>query len=209
MIGTMSGQRTGQTVWLAEEYLFPSSDFQLSEEDIASGRALMVDVGGGAGQQAICLRKAHPELRGRVVLQELQPTLDSIDDIGQQTLMYLNIELQGHDFFASQPEKGAKVYQMRNILHDWSDNKCCEILRNIKDAMKPDSVLIVDDIVVSAQNTSWKQFNCDIIMMACLAGEERTQKHFQSLFASAGLKLRSVQCYDEGSGDSFLIATPA
>jgi demethylsterigmatocystin 6-O-methyltransferase len=207
-IGTMSGQRTDQLVWMAEEDLFPRSDFQLSEDDLARERTLVVDVGGGGGQQSITFRRSQPQLRGRVVLQDLQPTLDSIDSASRQQLKDLAVDIQGHDFFTPQPEKGAKVYYIRNILHDWPDDKCLIILKHLRDAMKSDSVLIIDEIVVNEDKINWKQFHYDIVMMACLAGEERTESHFETLLSSAGFKLRETRCYEDGNGDSFLICVP-
>ena len=37
---------------------------------------------------------------------------------------------------------------MRNIMHDYLDPKCIEILQNIKTAMTEDSVILIDDMML-------------------------------------------------------------
>ncbi|KAI1738165.1 hypothetical protein F4680DRAFT_426303 [Xylaria scruposa] len=44
---------------------------------------------------------------------------------------------------------GARVYYLRNILHDWPTSKCREILENVKIAMTKDSVILIDEMVLS------------------------------------------------------------
>ncbi len=48
-----------------------------------------------------------------------------------------------HNFFPPQPVKGAAVYFLRMILHDWSDAKCQEILKNLRAAASPTSKVVV------------------------------------------------------------------
>jgi demethylsterigmatocystin 6-O-methyltransferase len=205
--GTMAAQRVGQTDWFAEDDLFTPEHFHLSEGDVSKGRALLVDVGGGGGQQSIAFRKARPRLPGRTVLQDLPSTIASFDTVRVHTLDELKIERQGYDFFTPQIEVGAKVYHLRNVLHDWPDEKCLTILANVRKAMSPDSIIIIDDIVVD-EKSNYKQFNYDIIMMAAFCAMERTESHWRELFKASGLQLKEIRAYDEGSGDSVIFAVP-
>lgn len=61
------------------------------------------------------------------------------------------LEFQVYDFFEPQPVQ-ADAYVMRTILHDWSDEKSAEILRNIIPAMKPDARILL--VECSQQNPS-------------------------------------------------------
>jgi demethylsterigmatocystin 6-O-methyltransferase len=202
----MASQRTSQKSWVTESTLFPIKEFTLQSENHDSEAVLMVDVGGGAGHQCIALRQAHGNLKGRVVLQDLPGTIAMID---QSALKQLNIEAQAHDFMTAQPIKGAKVYYMRNILHDWPDATCLTILRQLRAAMTQGSAIIIDETVVRSSESTWKQVNYDFVMMAALGGLERTKDQWVALLSEVNLELREVTCYDNETGDSILIAGPA
>jgi chemotaxis methyl-accepting protein methylase len=53
-----------------------------------------------------------------------------------------------HDFFTEQPVKGADVYFLRWILHNWSDKYCIEILRNLAPALKKGARVVVNEFCV-------------------------------------------------------------
>jgi 6-hydroxytryprostatin B O-methyltransferase len=54
-----------------------------------------------------------------------------------------------HNFFEPQPVVGADVYILRHICHDWSAENSEKILRQIAPAMKPESKILLVEIVVS------------------------------------------------------------
>lgn len=60
---------------------------------------IFVDVGGGAGQQCVALRKRFPNLKGRVVLQDLPSVLD-------KAITGDDVEKMGYDYLTEQPVKG-------------------------------------------------------------------------------------------------------
>lgn len=117
-----------------------------------------VDLGGGVGQSLQDFSKTVPEYKGRLVLQELEEV------IGAATAMGVGadkrIELQVHDFFTPQPIKGARAYFMRTILHDWPDEQCRVILKNVREAMEPGySTILISDCVSATLSAT----RCDIL----------------------------------------------
>ena len=74
-------------------------------------------------------------------------------------------------------------------MHDWPDQKCVEILRNLRDAMADDSMILIDDIVLPDLEASWKQAQKDIQMMAVVAAMERSETQWKELLVEAGLKI--------------------
>ena len=64
----------------------------------------LVDVGGGYGHFLEGVLKACPDLSERIVLQDLQPTLDGIDPSSG-----LESETMAHDFFTPQPIFGKRI----------------------------------------------------------------------------------------------------
>ena len=104
----MSGYRQGKHSW-CDEGFYPVT------ERIGKGlrfhSARLVDVGGGLGHDLLELRVKHPELSGRLVLQD-QP--DVIKQVGNAEK---RIELEVHDFFTLQPIKGMLQIIQSRVLH--------------------------------------------------------------------------------------------
>lgn len=92
----MTGQREGRVGWL---------DFFPFEERIARGfkqgdeAVMLVDVGGARGHEVEAIKKKHPGLPGRFVLQDMPATIE-------QALPVPGKEPVVHDFFTEQPIKG-------------------------------------------------------------------------------------------------------
>lgn len=58
-----------------------------------------VDIGGNIGQQAARIVDQHPELAGRVVVQDREETI-------ARAPATKGVQLMAHDFFQTQPVKG-------------------------------------------------------------------------------------------------------
>lgn len=71
-------------------------------QDVSDSEVVIVDVGGGKGQALEEIRKAHPGLKGRFVLQNLKGTVpEKVETAG--------IEIIEHNFFKPQPVKGLLI----------------------------------------------------------------------------------------------------
>lgn len=66
--------------------------------NLASIEPAFVDVGGGGGHQCQSLKKALPELQGRVILQDRPEVLE-------KALSIDGVEKQSYDFLTEQPVK--------------------------------------------------------------------------------------------------------
>lgn len=91
---------------------------------------------------------------------------------------------------------------MRNILHDYPDEKCVEILRQIMPAMTEDSAILIDEVVIPIKGAHWHATSMDLSMMAGLASTERTEDHWRRLVDSAGLKIVKIYTYNAKMGES-------
>ena len=79
------------------------------------------------------------------------------------------------------------------ILHDWPDENCVEILKNLASAMEPGySKLCVNDIVLPDQGATRFATQSDLNMMAHLAACERSESQWRSLLQRAGLEVVKV-----------------
>jgi hypothetical protein len=73
-------------------------------------------------------------------------------------------------------------------MHDYSDEKCREILQHVVKAMKPgySKLLIFEYILPDVGTPLWPAL-LDIQMMASLSGMERTESQWVRLLNSVGL----------------------
>jgi O-methyltransferase domain len=148
-------------------------------------RAFAVDIGGGRGRAMLALRKECPTLQGRMVLQDRKEVLDCI---APEELP--GVEKMQHDFFTPQPVKGAQIYYIRRVFHDWLDDEARKILSSVVPAMATDSRILISDMAVpepvtaSDVNAVWLD-----LMMLTIGGKERTKKDWETLVESAGLKI--------------------
>ncbi|KAJ2900959.1 hypothetical protein MKZ38_002194 [Zalerion maritima] len=156
-----------------------------------AGKPLVVDVGGGKGHDLEKFLASHPDSvpEGSLILQDLP---DILRDVKPETSA---ISVQPHDFFTPQPDsvKGARVYFMHNVLHDWPNPKALEILKHIADAMeKGYSRLLIHESLVSSEKPLLRVTSSDITMMACLAAAERSEDEWHRLIKDAGMKVVKI-----------------
>ncbi|KAI8632505.1 sterigmatocystin 8-O-methyltransferase [Xylariaceae sp. FL1651] len=156
--------------------------------DGATGEsALLVDVGGGKGHDLLAFNEKYPH-QGRLVLEDLGAVTKSIEG-GVDAA----IEVVSYDFFTEQPIQGARAYFYHHILHDWSDEKCLEILSQVKQAMKPGySKLLLHEMIVPEQGASPFHAMLDLSMMAFNGGMERTERMWKELLGKAGLEVVEI-----------------
>lgn len=106
------------------------------------GDATVVDVGGSKGDFALALTERYPHIR--VVVQDVPDIVAEGRNIIQQE-PGCAVTFQDHDFFKPQPVKDADAYFLRMILHDWPDEFCLDILRNLVPALKRGTRIIIND----------------------------------------------------------------
>ncbi|KAH7310721.1 S-adenosyl-L-methionine-dependent methyltransferase [Stachybotrys elegans] len=190
----MAGQRDGMPAFL------DVFDF---EKEVGMGTdpsvPVFVDVGGAIGHQCVLFKERYPSCAGRIVLQEQAHVIDQVK--AAPLPGFDGIETQSYDFWGPEPLHGARVYYLRNVLHDWPDHKVKEILQNIKAGMSEDSVILIDEMVLPDEGTPWRAAGLDMDMLACLAASERTSEEWNKVIDDAGLVLvksvqYTVQCND-------------
>lgn len=173
-------------------------------EGAKEGRPLVVDVGGGKGHD---LKKFLARHRGQVapgglVLEDLPEILKDVvvndnndDDDDNDPSSPGPIRVVPHDFFTPQPEeaRGARVYLMHNVLHDWPDGVARQILCTLAPAMeKGYSRLLIHESLVSSERPLSRVTVSDITMMAVLGAAERSEDQWRELVTGAGLRIVKI-----------------
>ncbi|KAI7372630.1 hypothetical protein KC336_g20600, partial [Hortaea werneckii] len=167
--------------------IFPVREHLAATPKCADSDELLVDVGGGKGHDIASFRENFPDLPGKLILQDLPQTFASLQEKPN------GIELMEHDFFKEQPVKGARLYFLRSIMHDWSDDECILILKQLAAALDFEhSRIIIDDFVVADTNVDWLTASLDLCMWLFFSGIERTYAQWQKLFSEAQLEIVKV-----------------
>ncbi|KAG6807059.1 hypothetical protein H0H92_008969 [Tricholoma furcatifolium] len=126
--------------------------------------------------------------------------------------------MTAHNFFEPQPVRNASVFLLKNVLHDWSDDNCIQILSGLRAAATSETTLVICDCVMTTSGVetvidtiSNKQglnppailstgfttvgdmpWALDATMMAMHNTQEHTLLQFNKLLTSAGWGITRV-----------------
>jgi hypothetical protein len=146
--------------------------------------ATIVDVGGSRGYVSIELAKRFPNLK--FVVQDLQGTIESAPKLEGE--MKDRVKFMAQNFFEEQQVKGADVYILRWIMHNYSDNYASRILQKLIPALKNGARILVNDYCLPEDG---KEIGLgeertlrtmDLVMLTLLNAQERTEADFRTLF---------------------------
>lgn len=148
-----------------------------------SGVSHVCDVAGGYGHLLCSLLTEYPHLEGTVL--ELPDVVEQND---QLVAPKMDVEDRctyvAGDMFEAVPE--ADVYLMKQILHDWTDEECTQILSTIRESAPEDGRLFSIERVIPGPETSHFAKLMDIHMMVATDGRERTAEEYAVLYEEAG-----------------------
>ncbi|KAI1078792.1 S-adenosyl-L-methionine-dependent methyltransferase [Whalleya microplaca] len=162
---------------------------------------LLVDIAGGRGHDITEFQQQFPDQAGRLILQDQQQVLDSANSLSSR------IEKRSIDFFTQSPIQDARIYFMKFIMHDYSDEDCIRILRNVTTAMKPEySYLVINDFIIPGVGCSLLPAQWDLMMLVSLSAMERTESQWTTLLESAGLHIEGFY-QPLGDGQGIIVAT--
>ncbi|GKZ78280.1 hypothetical protein AnigIFM56816_001836 [Aspergillus niger] len=192
----MSSRRHGKPTWFD---VYPVERLTNDAMDHREA-AFLVDVGGNQGHDLVKFHDRHPEVPGRLILQDL-PKVVSRCPGGR-------VEGMGYSFLDPQPIKGARAYYFRAIFHDWPDHICRKILVNTISAMDPEySRIIIVDFVLPDTNAPLLQSLLDIQMMSIGSGVERSERQWRELLDEVGLEITGIWNNNPGM-ESVIEAVP-
>lgn len=144
--------------------------------------SVIADIGGGIGTQLTDILNAHPDCRGILLDQP---------DVLAGAILHDRVEARGGDFFTDLPT-GADAYTLRWIIHDWADPEAIAILKNVRLAMKPSSVLVLIEEVLPEPPKPTFGMWLDPHMLVIHGGRERTAHEYRELYAQSGFELEQI-----------------
>jgi SAM-dependent methyltransferase len=150
----------------------------------------IVDVGGGNGALLAAILTRVPAATG--VTFDLPPsTARARAALAAQGLAG-RCEVVGGDFFESVPA-GGDAYLMKNILHDWDDERSVAILRNVRKVIKVDGRLLAVEGIIDPRNAAGAGNKLlDLNMMVMTGGRERTADELAALYRASGFEVLRI-----------------
>jgi hypothetical protein len=151
----------------------------------------LVDLGGGRGNLLRQIAARYPALQG--ILFETPAVLtDEFRAAWRQNGFVERIKLQAGDFFETIPT-GVDAYIIKDVVHNWPNDKVLQLYKNIYQAMTPATKLLLAEMVIADGDPLRRvKLNLDVNMLVIHSGRERTVEQHRHLLAEAGLKLTKV-----------------
>lgn len=173
---TMSANTARSVASTVSAYAFPAS-------------GVVVDIGGGHGALIAAILQANPGLRG--VLFDMPHVVEGAAPILEEAGVAERCARVGGDFF-SPPLPSGDVYTLRQIIHDWDDERSVIILRHCAQAMAADGKVLVIEAIIPPGNEPSRIKFLDLQMLVMTGGQQRTEEEYRQLYAAAGLHLTRV-----------------
>lgn len=172
--------------------------------------SVVVDVAGNMGHCSVPIAETNAGIR--IIVQDLPKIITNAKDPSTSVVpehLRPRFEFMEHSFFDAQPVKGAAVYFLRMIMHDYSDEYAIKILRPLVQAMSPDSRIVLMDqlmpptVGLLPYDVERMMRTTDLQMMALTNAKERDEDEWKDLVSRAGDGLAATvfaQSEDKGIG---------
>ena len=153
----------------------------------------LVDVGGGTGRLLGDILSAHPSLSG--ILLDLPHVVAAAPAMLQASGIADRCRIEAGSFFDGVPP-GGEAYLLKQVLHDWNDQRATAILSRCHDVLAADGVLLILERVMPERAEAGKAVEAHLLDLEMLVatpyGRERTEAEFRAILAAARLVLTRV-----------------
>jgi ubiquinone/menaquinone biosynthesis C-methylase UbiE len=153
----------------------------------------LMDVAGGRGTLLLSILRAYPHLVGTLfdqseVIELARAVLLQDSDLARRCEL-----VSGNFFQTGALPPGGDCYCLEQILHDWNDEHCEQILHNIREAIHPQGRLLILERVVEPGPGSAPNKFFDLEMLVLLEGQERTPREYERLLQASGFRLSAIR----------------
>ncbi len=149
----------------------------------------IVDVGGGHGPLLAAILAAAPGSRG--VLYDLPRVVECAPGTLREHNVADRVRIAQGSFFDSVPG-GGDAYILKNIIHDWPDDKAVQILRNVRTGAGPGATVLLVELVIPDHDRDFPGKWSDLEMLLNLGARERTAAEYRKLLSQAGFHMTRV-----------------
>ena len=153
-------------------------------------RGTVCDVAGGVGTLLAAVLSPRPELRG--VLVDAPGVLDEARGFLAEAGVADRVELSAGDIF-ERVDARADLYLLKDVLHDWDDERCVTVLKVVAAAMAPGSKALLVETLQDPSRPDPVASLVDVHMLTqCDGGRQRSVPELQDLLRAAGLQPGAV-----------------
>jgi hypothetical protein len=149
----------------------------------------VVDVAGGHGRLLAGILAATPTATG--VLFDLPHVVAGAESLLSKHRVAERVRIVEGSFFDAVPE-GADLYVLKNIIHDWPDDKAQQILKTLRAATRTGTTVLLVECVIPADDRDFVAKWTDLEMLVSNAGRERTGDEYQNLLQQAGFHMTRI-----------------
>lgn len=151
-----------------------------------SGIRTLVDVGGNTGNLLTTILAANPALRG--VVYDLPHVAAEARRMIERRGVSGRCEVKSGSFFDSVPA-GSDAYMLSHVVHDWPEEKCLTLLRNVRRAIADGGRLLIVEQIVPPGNEPHPAKVIDMILLTITGGRERTAEEYAALLGKTGFRV--------------------
>lgn len=149
----------------------------------------IVDVGGGHGRLLAAILAATPTAQG--VLYDLPQVVAGAPALLRERNVADRVRIEEGSFFDSVPS-GGDAYVLKNVIHDWPDDKAVQILRNVRAVAGARATVLLVELVIPEHNREFLGKWADLEMLLCAAARERTAAEYRDLLTQARFRMTRV-----------------
>jgi hypothetical protein len=153
------------------------------------GFETVLDVGGSTGAFLAGLLSRYKRMRG--TLLDLPHVVADAPPVLAAAGVQDRCEIVAGDFFADVPA-GHDCYVLKRVLYDWDDERAAALLRRVRAAARPDSVVLLLDPVVDTRPELDISKVYDLLSLVTIGGRARTVEEIAALCQDAGLRVTTV-----------------
>lgn len=177
-----------------------TEDIKIVESYNFKGFNTVMDIGCGKGSFLDTILEKNSHLKGKYF--DLPSTFEN-------TKIDSSKIIQG-DFFVEIPDV-ADLYTMKNVIHNWTESKAIQLMKNIRIAMLSTNgsatpisnkrLLIIENILPDDGNSdisNWMSLN----FMILVDGQERNRNEYSELGDATGFRL--INIYETGTNRKIL-----
>jgi hypothetical protein len=171
--------------------------------DFSAVRTL-ADIGGSSGNLITAVLARNAAMRG--ILFDLPVVADAAKALLERRGLADRCEVVSGSFFKSVPA-GADLYLLSHVLHDWPEEQCDTILRNVRRAIPAGGrLLVIEPLLTSGSDSDVAKF-LDVIALAITGGRHRTLEEHRQLLGRNGFRM--TRAIDTGAAVSVIESEPA
>ena len=149
-------------------------------------RGTVCDVAGGVGTLLAAVIGPRPDLRG--ILVDAPGVLEEARSYLAGAGVSDRVELREGDIF-ERVDARADLYLLKDVLHDWDDERCARILRTVAAAMPAGARVVLVETLQDRDEADPVASLIDVHMLTqCDGGRQRSVAELQALLRGAGLE---------------------